>query len=163
MFAAVGAVIVLIVVGVVVALANRPVVHNSGILTFESQGQTHIDANEQHPPYNSNPPTSGWHFPTPAPWGIYDQQRPDEELVHNLEHGGIWISYKDANDKATIQQLKDIVNQFPNTYIIMTYRPENDWPIAVAAWKTVIKFDGVDRDKIVEFLQHFMYQGPEKV
>lgn len=60
---------------------------------YQIQGREHISVGASHLPYNSSPPTSGPHYGNPAPWGIYDHELPDEQLVHNLEHGGIWISY----------------------------------------------------------------------
>ena len=43
-----------------------------------------------HGPYNSNPPTSGWHYGGgTAPWGVQTQPVADELSVHNLEHGGV--------------------------------------------------------------------------
>src|SRR3990167_4512427 len=57
---------------------------------FENQGQAHIKNGESHPPYNSNPPTSGWHYVLPANWGVYAKPLADEQAIHNLEHGGIW-------------------------------------------------------------------------
>ena len=56
-------------------------------------GNIHIDQGESHPPYNSTPATSGWHYSAPglapAKWGIHSDVLPDEVLVHNLEHGGV--------------------------------------------------------------------------
>src|SRR2546428_4170650 len=64
------------------------------VVDYSEQGREHIFPGQQHPPYNSDPPTSGWHFPQPADWGYYNGDLPDELVVHNLEHGGIWISFK---------------------------------------------------------------------
>lgn len=43
--------------------------------------------------YNSNPPTSGPHFPVWAKPGFYDRVISDGHLIHSLEHGYIVISY----------------------------------------------------------------------
>ena len=43
--------------------------------------------------YNSNPPTSGTHFPVWAKPGVYDRLMSDGYLVHSLEHGYVIISY----------------------------------------------------------------------
>lgn len=43
--------------------------------------------------YNSNPPTSGPHFPVWAKGGVYDRVISDGHLIHSLEHGYIVISY----------------------------------------------------------------------
>ena len=42
---------------------------------------------------NSSPPTSGPHWRHAADPGFYGTELPDEELVHNLEHGQIVVSY----------------------------------------------------------------------
>src|SRR3989344_4041615 len=59
----------------------------------------HINVGDPHEPYNSNPPTSGPHA-APAEWGISSVEIPDENAIHNLEHGGIWISYKNLDEEA---------------------------------------------------------------
>src|SRR5258708_1397711 len=97
---------------------------------FPSQGQDHIAQGMGHPAYNSNPPTSGWHYAAPADWGIYQQVIPDEVLIHNLEHGGIWLSYRNIDDQQTIQQLTDIARRYPD-HVILTPRPANNRPIAI--------------------------------
>ncbi|MBI4035209.1 MAG: DUF3105 domain-containing protein [Candidatus Chisholmbacteria bacterium] len=43
--------------------------------------------------YNSNPPTSGKHFPVWAKKGVYDRVISDGHLIHSLEHGYIIVSY----------------------------------------------------------------------
>lgn len=43
--------------------------------------------------YNSNPPTSGNHFPMWAKKGVYDRLISDGYLIHSLEHGYVIISY----------------------------------------------------------------------
>ena len=130
--------------------------------TYDNQGQDHIAIGAEHAAYNSNPPTSGWHYEKPADWGIYDQPLPDEELLHNLEHGGIWISYRDQNDKELIDKLKDIADDY-SLKVIMTARPQNDSAIAVAAWGRLLKLDTFDRGQILDFLKAYINKGPEQV
>lgn len=43
--------------------------------------------------YNSNPPTSGKHFPVWLKKGVYNQVISDGYLIHSLEHGYVVISY----------------------------------------------------------------------
>ncbi len=43
--------------------------------------------------YNSNPPTSGPHFPIWAKKGVYDRLISDGYLIHSLEHGYVVIYY----------------------------------------------------------------------
>ncbi len=55
--------------------------------------------------YNSNPPTSGSHFPVWAKKGVYDRVISDGYLVHSLEHGYIVISYNCSQPLATQHSL----------------------------------------------------------
>jgi hypothetical protein len=159
----------LLVGGLLIAASSTPGTTSGGvssadgsIRTFESQGQQHIQPGETHPAYNSNPPTSGWHYPSPAEWGIYRDILPDELVVHNLEHGGIWISYRDSTDTVVIQQLETIANSYPS-HIIVTYRPVNDTAIAVAAWGHLLVLDTVDEPQIRNFIDLYRMRGPENV
>ncbi len=155
----------LLAIGIIglIAILNAPKpIRPPSSEDFPSQGQVHIAEGVSHPPYNSNPPTSGWHYFTPADWGIYHQTIPDEVAIHNLEHGGIWLSYRDAGDTQTIQQLEDIVHRFPD-HIILTYRPTNDRAIAVAAWSHLLKLDAVDSNTILDFINRYIRKGPENV
>ena len=131
-------------------------------VAYDIQSRDHIENGASHPAYNSNPPTSGWHYASPADWGIYTQVIPDETAIHNLEHGGVWISYNNEVDDATIKQLDDIAGQYP-THVILTPRPDDDSPIAVAAWGRLLKLDTVDSGQINNFIARYRFQGPEDV
>ncbi|HEV8601397.1 MAG TPA: DUF3105 domain-containing protein [Patescibacteria group bacterium] len=125
-------------------------------------GREHIpQGSTDHPAYNSNPPTSGQHWPQPAAWGDYDLTLPDEQLIHNLEHGGIWIAYKSDLDSSSIAQLKDFAKRYRK--IIVEPRDANDSNIALAAWGRLLKLDKYDEGAIVRFIEAFHDKGPEKV
>lgn len=126
---------------------------------FPDEGQEHIAVGSQHKPYGTNPPTSGPHYADPAAWGIYDNPLPDEQVVHNLEHGGIWISYKDI-DADTKARLEDIAKSHPQS-VILTPRAANDAKIVLTSWRRYEKLEGFDRDKIDQFISHNINKSPE--
>lgn len=127
--------------------------------SFPNQGQEHIGVGASHLPYNSNPPTSGPHYLQPADWGVYQDPLPDEQLVHNLEHGGIWISYKDI-DEDTKSKLEAIGKANPGS-VIVTPRPKNDSKISVASWTRLMKLDSYDETKILDFIKANKNKSPE--
>lgn len=59
---------------------------------FDDLGRQHTDDISEFV-YNSNPATSGTHFPMWAKKGVYDRMISDGYLVHSLEHGYVVISY----------------------------------------------------------------------
>ena len=130
------------------------------VVDYPIQGRDHIGLGQLHPAYNSNPPTSGWHYPAPADWGFYNEELPDELLVHNLEHGGIWLSYRSAEDTELINQLAALIKRY-RSKVIITRRSRNDTPLAVAAWGHLMKLDHYDNAAIVTFINRFKNQGPE--
>lgn len=121
----------------------------------------------RRPAYNSNPPTSGPHYGTPEPRGVYDKQLPDEELVHNLEHGYVWISYRPDAGPEIRKQLESFY-RFRNK-VIVTPRRENEKLIALAAWGWLDTFDSAfpagltdaEKKRIDDFVGAFINQGPE--
>lgn len=126
---------------------------------FENQGQTHIQPDASHPAYNSNPPTSGWHWAQPANWGVYDKPLVDEQAVHNLEHGGIWISYKDI-DSETQANLEKIARANSGS-VILSPRETNESKIVLASWTRMEKLDTYDQAKILEFIKRNKNNSPE--
>ncbi len=130
---------------------------------FSSQGGTHIASGETHPPYNSNPPTSGWHWANPQDWGIYTTAQVEEQLVHNLEHGGIVIQYRDL-PAADVQRLTALVQ---HDRIHMILAPYPDLPagpnVALTAWTHLQLCNGVNEAAITRFITTFRDKGPETV
>lgn len=129
---------------------------------FESMGQQHVADSEPHN-YNSNPPTSGAHNARwVTPIGVFTRQLSDFQLVHNLEHGHVWISYRDDGDTEAIDLLRAIQQKYPDR-VIVSYRPENDARIAVAAWTRLLNLDELDSDQIEAFIVRYSDQAPESI
>ena len=128
------------------------------------QPRDHIKLGDPIPGlYLSNPPVSGWHYPDPANWGIYDKELADQTVIHNLEHGGIWISYKTPDvSPELVAKLKEVAGRY-KTKVILTPRAANDSLIAVAAWGRLDKFDYFDETRLVKFIRAFINKGPENV
>ncbi|MBI2063603.1 MAG: DUF3105 domain-containing protein [Candidatus Yanofskybacteria bacterium] len=132
---------------------------------YEAQSREHIDVGVTHPAYNSNPPSGGWHYGAAAQTGIYDKELPDEQIIHNLEHGHIWFAYKPDLATEQIEALANIAKDY-SSRIIMTSRATNDSPIAVVAWEHVYKLDKLDQSsesQIRSFVNAYRnIAGPER-
>jgi hypothetical protein len=124
-------------------------------------GNNHISsADTPHKSYNSNPPTSGPHTAADADWGIYQEEISDEVAVHNLEHGGIWITYQNKDDKELKNKLESLAKQY-QTKILLSPRIKNDSPIALVAWGRLLKLQNFDEIKIQKFIKQYKNKGPE--
>ncbi len=126
---------------------------------FSIQGQEHIKVGASHDPYNSNPPTSGPHYEQPAEWGVYEKELPDEQLVHNLEHGGIWISY--TNISPVIKtELETLAKKYSGS-IILTSREKNPAPIILASWGRLEELQDYNKEIIIKFINNNKNKSPE--
>jgi hypothetical protein len=116
--------------------------------------------------YSTNPPTSGDHWAAASQWGVYNQAPPDQRLVHNLEHGGVIISYDPgALDQATIDRIKDVTRSLNRTQACAISTPRDNLPegqpIALTAWGVLVTLDRFDAQAIREFYNEHRANGPE--
>lgn len=116
--------------------------------------------------YNSSPPTSGEHWPTPARCGFYEDSLPDERVVHNLEHGNIVISYNlplESDVSALRTALNDI--GLNNVWgIVRAYDQIPAGQIALNAWGVMDTISGVDASRIDLFFETYSGSlGPERI
>lgn len=134
--------------------------------------QDHVSTAVNYSGY-SNPPTYGPHhgvvrdssneFITPRRTGVYTTAQPDEDLVHNLEHGHVWISYNPTllsnADKIALEQL--VNDGGTNTGVILTPRAANDSAIALASWAHLLKLNSFDATQIRNFVETNRGHSPE--
>ena len=122
------------------------------------QGREHVAPGAEHPEYNSNPPTSGWHYDYPlAPvrWGIYDEPLEDEVLLHNLEHGYVNVHYDCPEGcQELVEQLTTLIQEGIDRggKLILSPYPEMDTRIALTAWTFIDEFDEFDEDRVRDFV-----------
>lgn len=132
-----------------------------GTQEFAIVGREHIESGTPGGNYNSDPPTSGPHWNGPANKGVYDKEFPDEQLIHNLEHGYIWISYKPGVGDDVINKLKAIVEK-NDWKIVMEPREKDDAKIILAAWGRLLKMDDLNENTVRDFINTYRNRGPEK-
>lgn len=159
-------IIIILVIGTIIFLLSNSITKNAVSSSNSSSiGEEVLILGRNHVPvgtkvtYNSNPPTSGDHWPKPAEWGFYENPLPDERLVHNLEHGGIWISYKNV-DNETFVNLYKIAQKYPQA-VIVTERQQNDAKIVLASWGKLLKLNMFDENLIISFITTNVNKAPE--
>ncbi len=135
----------------------------SSVQTFPTLSRDHIQPGQSHPAYNSNPPTNGWHWANPQDWGIYTAPQVQEQLVHNLEHGGIVIQYNNLSE-SEIQTLTALVQRDTYHTILAPYPGLPDGVhVALTAWDHLQTCNGVDENAVRTFTAAFRDKGPELV
>lgn len=164
---AVGAILLLRQVGVFEApppaITAAPITQGEKVGTkVAEQPGTHVP-DGQRVQYAQLPPTSGSHWNLPhAGWGVKDTAQDDERVVHNLEHGGIVISYKGLTPD-DLANLKTLVRRFTaGEFKKVLLRPYDrmDNGIVLTAWNWTHRLERYDEAVITKFVQgHYGPRG----
>ncbi len=114
------------------------------------------------------PPTSGEHWPpgAQAACGFFEDGLPDEQVVHNLEHSDIVVSYN-FSDPAQVDQLRQVIDNIglANIWGITRYYDKiAPGQVAVAAWGVLDIMEGIDPARINTFFETYAGNlGPESI
>jgi hypothetical protein len=158
----VGGVAAVAVIAVVVAsfvFAPRPAatytaldssgVEIEGVETFENV-TTHVEGTVD---YEQSPPAGGAHNPVWLNCGVYTEPQQNENAVHSMEHGAIWVTY-DA-DAVSDDELATLKTFLPSTYMILSPYEGLDSPIVLSGWNHQLKLDNADDERIPEFFEEY--------
>jgi hypothetical protein len=120
-----------------------------------SLGNDHIPTAETpHVAYNSDPPTSGPHLPHIAPWGVHTRPIVKELQVHNLEDGGVVVSFKPQCADSVLAGLRAIVERYADHVVLAPY-PGLGQCIALTAWTRIDTMDVLDERRVVRFIDAY--------
>lgn len=171
---AIGGVLVVgvVIIGLVLILGGEP---SQNVGTQQpNDGSEHVRDGTLIPseqrPWTSIPGTSGVHWDSPANWGVYTSPQPEEQLIHNLEHGGIVIWYDpQALEPAEVDELAEYVRRQNAAGIGGRYKfiltpwdgPDFEGSIALTAWRQLLYLDEVEMDAIDEFARTHYGRSPE--
>lgn len=142
------------------------------LLSIETSDTAHIPNNSRSTfEFSSVPATSGPHYSTAAEWAVYDEPLRYEQVLRNLEEGGVAVYYQcDPACPELVKQLEQIVTPYlasgrkvlllPNvpTWREMYNKPWNQdmgARIAVTTWKDAEKYNKIEPAKIQAFIERY--------
>jgi hypothetical protein len=110
--------------------------------------------------YDVEPPVGGPHNPTWLQCGIYDQEQQNENAVHDLEHGAVWITYDPGfTTDDEIDALRDLARERGSYMLVSPYAGIGE-AMAVTAWGAQLRFDDVDDPALGQFIEQF-WRSPD--
>jgi hypothetical protein len=127
-----------------------------GIVNYRNSSDKTIAARGHKPgvlPYSTNPPVGGDHNPR---WqncngDVYTEPIPKEHAVHSLEHGAVWVTYKQGLPADQVETLKGKVEG--QDYTLMSPVANLDKNVSLQAWGYQLKVDTVDDSRIDDFIR----------
>lgn len=159
-------VISLFVIGVFVFVItdNKPKVPRPGQV-LPDHGRQHVSQNAKL--YGgSEPPASGDHA-EPLKWGVYTQEVSDINTIHNLEHGGVYISYRPDLPKDQIEKINRLFGSpfsrigFQPSKAIVAPRATNVSPIMMTSWNRELKLNSFEEQTMYNYYFYNIGKSPE--
>ena len=117
----------------------------------EQSGSHLVGDNEPPVPYNSTPPTSGWHSSGSVAIRVHDEPLTEPEQVSVLEAGGAVVSYGTL-PRPDVAKLARLVRRHYDGRVALTpYKKLDRGQVALTAWATLRLCDGVDLRAVRRF------------
>lgn len=137
-------------------------------------GDEHVDNGAEHiaseadiPEYDGvAPPTSGNHAGA-VEKGVYTNELPDINTIHNLEHGYVYVSYQPTLPQEDIDKLAALFfapfsnEKFAPSKVIMAPRAANESPIILSSWRRDLKFDVYAEQQMMDYYLGNVNKSPE--
>lgn len=157
----VGAVVVLFLAGFIalVVLDSRQQAASSPpgeVQTYDvGPANQHTDGDVDYP---QDPPTGGEHNPIWQNSGFYDAPVRDENAVHTLEHGAVWITYQPDLP----QEQKDAIRSLVEGQTCMLASPMEGLqdPVVASAWGKQLTLESANSPELGQFVRAYR-QGPQ--
>lgn len=103
--------------------------------------------------YDMSPPAGGNHFPAWLNCGVYSAPQPNENAVHSLEHGAVWVTYNP--DTVTEDELTELRSSIPELYTIISPYPGLESPFVASAWGAQIEFETPSDPRLGQFVDRY--------
>jgi len=122
-----------------------------GVVRFDvTNAREHIDGEVRYP---QTPPVGGGHHGDWQNCGFYSEPVRSENAVHALEHGAVWITYREPLADSDRQALTEIARS--NDYVLVSPYPGLPTPVVVSAWRHQLRLDRLDRVRVDGFVRVF--------
>jgi hypothetical protein len=137
------------------AAAARPI---EGVQSFDKLTQDHVETPVTYP---QTPPVGGDHNAVWQNCGIYPEPVANENAVHSMEHGAVWVTYQPNLPEAQLNTLRTLARA--NSYLLVTPYEGIKTPVVASAWGKQLALPSADDPRLEVFLRTYLQgeQTPE--
>ena len=134
------------------AAARAPI---SGVQTFPGLSRNHVTGPVSYP---QDPPVGGDHSAVDENCGYYSAPVADENAVHSMEHGAVWIT-RDPNLPASqLTAMRAFAAK--SAYVLVTPRSGLPTPVVASAWGVQLQLSSADDPRLAAFVAKYA-NGPQ--
>ncbi len=149
--AVIGAFIAVILVNSRQQAASTP----EGVESFAIPSRNHVEGTVSYP---QTPPVGGDHNPVWQNCGFYSSPVRNENAVHSMEHGAVWITYQPDLPSDQVEVLRNLAHD--NTYVLVSPFPDSPAPVVASAWGKQLQLDSANDPRLEQFVSAFR-EGPQ--
>ena len=147
---------------VIIALSTFLVIKNAndatkidGLQTYPNLSRNHVTTPVKYPQV---PPVGGDHAPVWLNCGVYRAPVANENAVHSMEHGAVWVTYQPTLPASQVKMLEALAKG--QQYMIVSPYPGLPAPVVASAWGKQVQLTGADDPRLQKFINAYR-QGPQ--
>lgn len=138
------------VVGAVVMMVRQaPETSMNAVREYEFDDSSHRSGPIDYP---TLPPAGGPHADQWWDCGVFDAAIPNENAVHSLEHGTVWVTYRPGVLDA--DEIEALVDKLPGKHIISPL-PEQPDDLVITVWGRQLALTGPTDPALSTFLAEY--------
>jgi hypothetical protein len=126
----------------------------NGVKSYSNLSRGHTEGTVNYP---QTPPVGGDHNPVWQNCGFYSEPVRNENAVHSMEHGAVWITYRPNLPKDQVQKIKSLAQK---SYVLASSYPGLPSPVVASAWGKQLKLNSANDPRLEQFVNAFR-QGPQ--
>jgi hypothetical protein len=126
-----------------------------GVQSYDGLTQEHVTGDVDYP---QSPPVGGDHDPRWQNCGVYDTPVRNENAVHSLEHGAVWLAYRPDLAADQVEVLRAFARG--HTHILVSPYEGLTEAVVTTAWGTQLRLDSVIDPRLALFVATYE-EGPQ--
>jgi hypothetical protein len=144
---------VLIALGYLVWDASQPAPELEGLVRFPAAaGNNHVQGDFLA--FEEAPQAGGPHNPVWQNCGVYEEVVRPETAIHSMEHGAVWVTYREDLPADEVAQLQELV--WDNPFVILSPYPTQRSAIFLTSWAYQLEVDSAEDGRIADFLERYV-------
>ena len=122
-----------------------------GVSVYQDLAHDHVQGDVT---YDVSPPVGGPHSPVWLGCGVYTEAVPEENVVHSMEHGAVWLAYDPALTADDVQKLKNLHGLEP-AYVVLSPYPGLPAKVVASTWGRQLKAESADDPRLAAFVKEY--------
>ena len=136
----------------IAAAAAGPI---AGVKEYPNLARNHVEGSVSYP---ETPPVGGDHSETLTNCGVYATPVKNEQAVHSLEHGAVWVTYSPDLPADQVAILAGVVGKY--SYGLLSPFPGLSSPVVASAWGLQLTLASASDPRLPAFVAKYA-NGPQ--